>query len=347
MASNLSLGYGDHQEEVRASGRIISTLQRQGALIALILLVVVGIFRYGPNFTGSYNIFDAFLNSNTYYALIALGMTFVIMSGGIDLSVGSVIAMSAVVAARLSPHGMWPAIVGAVLAGLAVGIINGVLIGRFQLQPFVVTLAMLLGARGAALVLSNDAPVMIDFAGGLPNLASKQLGPISIAPVPVPVLVTAVLYVLGGIVLRYTRFGRHVLAIGGNEEAARLAGLPIARTLIVVYAMSGALAGLAGAFLAAISYSGSPITGLGWELSAIAAVVVGGTLLTGGVGSVGGTLVGVLLLGLIFNVLNFERGMGTFQITPFWENLIRGIFLLVVVVFQSRLAKRLGAQTGD
>jgi ribose transport system permease protein len=111
--------------------------------------------------------------------------------------------------------------------------------------------------------------------------------------------------------------------------------------LVVVYAMSGALAGLAGAFLAALSFSGSPTGAIGWELSAIAAVVVGGTLLTGGVGSVGSTLIGVLLLGLIFVTLNFERGQGTFQLNSYWENVIRGAFLLMVVVFQSRLAKRL------
>lgn len=342
--SSLDIGYGADQEAVRASGRVVSLLQRQGALFALILLVLFGVFRYGPNFWSSYNVFDAYLKSNSYFLLIALGMSFVIMSGGIDLSVGSVAAMAAVAAARLSPNGLWAALLGAVAIGLLAGLVNGVLIGHFRMQPFVATLAMLLAARGAALVLSGNAPVMVDFAAGFPNLAGSVLGPVNLAPLSIPVVVCAVLYVLGALVLNFTRYGRHVLAIGGNEEAARLAGLPITRTLIVVYAASGALAGLAGAFLAAISYSGSPTGAVGWELSAIAAVVVGGTLLTGGVGSIGGTLVGALLLGLIFNVLNFERGLGTFQITPFWENVIRGMFLLVVVLFQSRLARRLGAR---
>ena len=344
--SSLAVGYGDYQEDVRASGRVVAAVQRQGALIALVVLVVFGVVRYGANFSSPYNVFTAFLNSNSYFMVIALGMAFVIMTGGIDLSVGSVAAMAAVAAARLSPQGLLPALLGAVAIGLAAGVINGVLIGRYRLQPFVVTLAMLLGARGMALVLSNNAPVMVDFAAGFPNFAGQAIGPLSTAPVPVPVIISAVLFLLGMVLLNLTRFGRHVLAIGGNEEAARLAGLPIERTLVVVYAMSGALAGLAGAFLAAISYSGAPTGGLGWELSAIAAVVVGGTLLTGGVGSIGGTLAGVLLLGLIFNVLNFERGLGTFEINPFWENVIRGAFLLVVVVFQSRLARRLGAGAG-
>ena len=326
----------ENQGHGTARARAVSAIQRQGALIALAVLVVFGVVRYGPSFYSVYNVFDAFLNNNTYYALIALGMTFVIISGGIDLSVGSVAVLAAVAAAQLSAYGLLPALAGAVLIGLVAGLINGGLIARFALQPFVVTLAMLLAARGAALTLSNNAPVMVDFAQGFP-----QLGMIHIGPVPLPVLITALLYIVAAVLLNATRFGRHVLAIGGNEEAARLAGIPIGRTLVVVYAMSGALAGLAGAFLAALSFSGSPIGAIGWELSAIAAVVVGGTLLTGGVGSVGSTLVGVLLLGLIFVTLNFERGQGTFQLNSFWENVIRGAFLLIVVVFQSRLARRL------
>ena len=323
-------------ETIGAQGKVISAIQRQGALIALIALAVFGAIRYGPSFYSVYNIFDAFLNNNTYYALIALGMTFVIITGGIDLSVGSVAVLGAVVAARLSVYGLMPAVAGALLVGLLAGLINGVLIARFGLQPFVATLAMLMAARGAALTVSGNAPVMVDFAQGFP-----QLGMIHLGVVPLPVAITAVLYLLGTLLLNRTRFGRHVLAIGGNEEAARLAGVPVTRTLVVVYAMSGVLAGLAGAFLAALSFSGSPTSALGWELSAIAAVVVGGTLLTGGIGTVGSTLTGVLLLGLIFVVLNFERGQGTFQLNSFWENVIRGAFLLIVVVFQSRLAQRL------
>ena len=182
---------------------------------------------------------------------------------------------------------------------------------------------MLLAARGAALNLSNNASVSVDFASNFRDLWTTKVGDGAAAGPHHRRRSTS----LGSIVLNFTRFGRHMLAIGGNEEAARLAGLPVARTLIVVYALSGALAGLAGAFLAS-SGTGSPIAGIGWELTAIAAVVVGGTLLTGGRGSVGTTLVGVLLLGLIFNELNFERGKGTFDLPQYWEEIIRGGFLL-------------------
>jgi len=314
-------------------------LRQQGALIALIAIFLFGVWRYGENFTSEFNLWTL-LRNNTYFGLIALGMTFVIMTGGIDLSVGAVVALTAVAAARLSGEGLWVAVAGAIGLGLGVGLINGALIARFRIQPFIVTLATLLAARGGALNLSNNASVSIDF-----NSNFKDLWRTNVGEVPLPVVITAFAFLLGSIALNLTRFGRHVLAIGGNEEAARLAGLPIARTLVAVYALSGALAGLSGALLAAQGNTGSPIAGIGWELTAIAAVVVGGTLLTGGRGSVWTTLVGVLLLGLIFNELNFERGKGTFELTQYWEEVIRGAFLLLVVILQSRLTRRAIAST--
>ncbi len=314
-------------------------LRQQGALIALIAIFLFGVWRYGENFTSEFNLWTL-LRNNTYFGLIALGMTFVIMTGGIDLSVGAVVALTAVAAARLSGEGLWVAVAGAIGLGLGVGLINGALIARFRIQPFIVTLATLLAARGGALNLSNNASVSIDF-----NSNFKDLWRTNVGEVPLPVVITAFAFLLGSIALNLTRFGRHVLAIGGNEEAARLAGLPIARTLVAVYALSGALAGLSGALLAAQGNTGSPIAGIGWELTAIAAVVVGGTLLTGGRGSVWTTLVGVLLLGLIFNELNFERGKGTFELTQYWEEVIRGAFLLLVVILQSRLTRRASAST--
>src|SRR5215203_285433 len=156
--------------------RVVSAIQRQGAFIALAALIIFGAVRYGPGYYSAYNIFGAFLNNNTYYALIALGMTFVIISGGIDLSVGSVAVLAAVAAAQLSVYGLWSALIGAVLIGLVAGLINGGLIARFALQPFVVTLAMLLAARGAALTLSDNAPVMVDFARGFPQFGTIHIG---------------------------------------------------------------------------------------------------------------------------------------------------------------------------
>lgn len=320
--------------QVSQWARTASVVQRQGALLALITVIAFGVLRYGERFYSEYNI-TSMLSNNAYFGLIALGMTFVIITGGIDLSVGSVVAMTAVLSARVSPHGLYATVGAAMLAGLIVGLINGGLIAGFRIQPFIVTLAMLLAARGMALTLAGNANVPVDFKSGFVDIGQRV-----IYHVPLPVIIVAVAYIIGAVVLGFTRFGRHVLALGGNEEAARLAGLPVNRTTIAVYGISGALAGLAGAILAALAYSGSPTSAAGWELSAIAAVVVGGTLLTGGLGSVGTTLVGVILIGLIFNVLNFERGRGTFDINVYWENVIRGVFLLTVVVLQSRLSRR-------
>jgi len=317
----------------RPSPRWMLLLQQQGATFALIAVAILGLARYGENFRSSFNIWEM-LRNNTYYGLIALGMTFVIMTGGIDLSVGAVAALAAVTAARLSPHGIWVGTLGAIGIGILVGLINGTIIARFKVQPFIVTLAMLLGCRGAALNLSHNANVSVDFRSGFIDIGQRNIG-----PVPLPVIITVVAYILGSILFNFTRFGRHLLAIGGGEEASRLAGLPVDRTKVVVYAISGACAGLAGAILASLAYTGSPNFAIGWELSAIAAVIVGGTLLTGGRGSVGTTLSGVLLLGLIFNELNFERAKGTFELTQYWEEIIRGAFLLLVVLLQARLSR--------
>lgn len=326
----------DIRQEQQASywARTASILQRQGALAALVTLILFGVLRYGENFYSEYNIQEV-LRYNAMFGLIALGMTFVIMTGGIDLSVGAVAALGSVVLALLSPHGAWIAIGGAVLSGLVVGLINGGLIARFQIQPFIVTLAMLLAARGVALILADNTSVYVDFESGFMDIDRWQIGPV---PLRVAILIGA--YLVGSILLNFTRFGRHVLALGGNEEAARLAGLPVGRTLLGVYGMSGALAGLAGVLLGWQTATGAPTEGMGWELSAIAAVVIGGTLLTGGLGSVGTTLVGVILLGLIFNVLNFENGQGVISLSSYWQTVIRGLILLVVVLLQNRLARR-------
>ena len=158
---------------------------------------------------------------------------------------------------------------------------------------------------------------------------------------PIPAWILFAAFLVGLIVLHYTPFGRHVLALGGNEEASRLMGLPTGRITVLVYTLSGLLAGLAGVILASQFGAGQPTEGLGWELSAIASVVVGGTLLTGGLGSVGGTLAGALLLGLIFNMLNFENGRGVISLSSYWQSVIRGGFLLLVVLLQNRLTRRL------
>jgi ribose transport system permease protein len=311
-------------------------LQRQGALIALVVLVVFGTLRYGENFATGFNL-SSFTGDTAKYGLVALGMTFVIMTGGIDLSVGSVVALGGVVAIKVSEHGLLPGLLAGTAAGAAVGAVNGTLITRLRLQPFIVTLATLLAVRGLALTLAGTRAAVAapgDF---------QKLGDWSLLGLPVAAWAMLFAFLVGAGVLNYTAWGRRVLAIGGNVDAARLMGLPVARTTFSVYVLSGALAGCAGVFLGSQNGSVDTAAGQGWELSAIAAVVVGGTLLTGGVGSVLSSLVGVLLLQLIFNLIVFENGKGFISISSFWESVIRGAFLLVVVLLQVRLVRRRGA----
>ncbi len=319
--------------DTKRGGRLASLVQRYGVLLALALLILFGALRY-DGFLSSYNIFTV-LGYNSMFGLIALGMTFVIMTGGIDLSVGSVAALSSVVAALLSKYGLWPALLGAVGAAALVGLLNGLLIVWLRILPFIATLATLLAARGLALLFAGNQSVSVDYDHGFTAFGQGNLG-----GVPYTALLLGAAYLIGVVALRFTRSLRYALAIGGNEEAARLMGLPVDRVKLAVYTLSGALAGLAGVILASAYGAGQPTEGLGWELTAIAAVVVGGTLLTGGLGSVWTTLVGVLLLGLIFNLLNFENGRGTISLSAYWQSVIRGAFLLIVVVLQNQLSGR-------
>ena len=312
---------------------LISFLSSQGVLIALVALIFFGWLRY-DNFLGLFNI-TSVLRYQSMFGLVALGMCFVIMTGGIDLSVGGTAAFGSVVAALASPYGMLAGTLAGVAAGLVIGVLNGLVIVKLRILPFIATLAMMLAAYGSALVLAQDQSVSVSYDSGFTDLGQGD-----IYNFPIPALIAAVAYVIGSVVLNLTSAGRTVLAIGGNEDASRLMGLPVDRVKFFTYVVSGGLAGLAGVILAAQFGAGQPTEGVGWELVAIASVVVGGTLLTGGLGSVGATLAGVMLLGLIFNVLNFENGRGFISLSAYWQSVIRGAFLLAVVIMQSQLTDR-------
>jgi ribose/xylose/arabinose/galactoside ABC-type transport system permease subunit len=319
--------------------RLISLLGSYGVVLALLLLILFGWARY-DYFLGFFNV-TSVLRYNSMFALVALGMCFVIMTGGIDLSVGSTAALGSVVAALASPYGAWIGLGAGVGAGLCVGLINATLVTRMKIMPFVATLAMMLAASGTALLLAANQSVSVSYESGFTSIGQDNfLG------FPIPAWIAIVAYVIGWVVLNFTSTGRGVLAVGGNEDATRLMGLPADRIKFVVYLASGGLAGLAGVILASQFGAGQPIEGVGWELFAIAAVVVGGTLLTGGVGSVGATLAGVLLLGILFNVLNFENGKGWISLSAYWQSVIRGLFLLVVVILQAKLSSH-GTATRD
>lgn len=312
-------------------------MARLGVVLALFGLILFGALRY-ENFLSQYNILS-FLRYNSMFALIALGMAFVIMTGGIDLSVGGTAAMASVVAALLSPYHWAAGLFGGIAAGLAVGALNGFTVTVMRIQPFIATLATMLAAYGTGLLLAGNQSVSVSYDSGF-----TAIGQDDFLGFPIPAWIALLVYVAGWLVLERLPVGRHVLAIGDGEATAALMGLKVRRTLAAVYVGSGALAGLAGVILASQFGAGQPTEGVGWELFAIASVVVGGTLLTGGSGSVGATLAGALLLAMVFNILNFENGLGWISLSAYWQSVIRGGFLLIVVVLQARLMSR---RTGE
>lgn len=212
---------------------------------------------------------------------------------------------------------------------------NGLVITRLKIAPFITTLAMMLAANGSALLLSGNQSVSVSW-----DTAFITIGQNDLLGFPVPAWIMLAVTIAGWVVLERLPVGRSILAIGDNEEAARLMGLPVRRLTFLVYTASGALAGLAGVILAAQFGAGQPTEGIGWELFAIASVVVGGTLLSGGVGSVGATFAGAMLLALLFNLLNFENGKGWISLSAYWQSVIRGAFLLLFVLVQARIAGR-------
>ncbi|MFF9391945.1 ABC transporter permease [Streptomyces griseoluteus] len=317
-------------DTARRGDRVAALAQRHGALVALVVLAAVASLSFDSFATGD-NLGNIAISSS-FLATVALGMTFVIVSGGIDLSVGSVFVLGGVLAAWGSQYGTAVALLLPLAVCAAIGLLNGLLVARTGLAPFIVTLASMLAARGLMLAITDEGAdtFLVD-----PDSVFASLGQGKLLGIGTPVWITTVLFVGGAVLLRSTQFGQRVYAVGGNEQAAALMGAPVARTKISVYTLSGLLAGLAGALNAAYLASGVTILGYGMELDAIAAVVIGGTLLTGGLGYVSGSLVGVLLLKVIQNVIN-QIG----SLDSAYQQVVSGAFLVLVVVAQTWLARR-------
>ncbi|WP_411881349.1 galactofuranose ABC transporter, permease protein YjfF [Polaromonas sp. YR568] len=284
----------------------------------------------------SAQVFLNLLVDNAFLIIVAVGMTFVILSGGIDLSVGSVVALTTMVSAALVEHHGWsPAAVIplVLLMGTAFGAFMGLLIERFRLQPFIVTLAGMFLARGLCYLISVDSiSITNDFYSEISQLriplwedASLSVG----AVIAVVVLLAAVF------IAHCTPFGRAVYAVGGNEQSTLLMGLPVRRTLVAVYTLSGFCSALAGVVFTFYMLSGYGLHATGMELDAIAAVVIGGTLLSGGVGYVAGTLFGVLMLGIIQTLISFDGSLSSW-----WTRIVVGVLLFVFCLLQRLLAKR-------
>ncbi len=314
------------------------SLRKFQSLFALAIMVLALAFLSDKFFTADngWNI----LRQISVNLCLSIGMTLVILSGGIDLSVGAILGLSGAVAAGLLKNGLTLGgfdvrleftVTGAIVAGLAVGAaagwFNGVAITRFRLPPFVATLGMLSMARGLTMLWTGGFPVTsLGSAFGF-------LGTGAIFGMPMPVWIMLALVGVFVVVTRRTRFGRHIYAVGGNERAARLTGLNVPRIKLAVYTLAGALAGVAGLIVTARLDSAQPNAGLGYELDSIAAVVIGGTSLSGGRGSVMGTVLGCLIIGVLNN------GLFLLNVSPFWQQVIKGGVILLAVAIDKINAK--------
>jgi simple sugar transport system permease protein len=322
--------------------RFVPSSRFSSVLVTLVLLVLmfgIGASRY-RNFAAPQNVANLFVD-NAFLIVLAVGMTFVILTGGIDLSVGSVVALSTMIAASMARDGWHPAIVIAVvlLAGSTLGLASGLVIHYFKIQPFIVTLAAMFLARGLCYVISLNSISITD--PWFTAMAQTRIPLIPRVPgeptltISPSVIIALVVVIIGFVVLHYSRTGRTVYAIGGSEQSAMLMGLPVSRTKVLVYVISGFCSAVAGVLFTFYTLSGYSLTAVGMELDAIAAVVIGGTLLTGGYGFVLGSLLGVLLLGIIQTIISFE---GT--LSSWWTKIVIGSLLLVFIVLQRVLTAR-------
>lgn len=259
-------------------------------------------------------------------AIIAFGMTLVILIRGIDLSVGSIVAVTGTITVGMlvNGYGLPISIITALLLGALLGFINGFVTAKAKIPSFIVTLAMMTIARGIAYVYSDGKPLRFDDSPVFNAIGKGYLGPI-----PIPIVIMVICLVVISILLNKTRFGRHIYAIGGNPEAAKFSGINITKLEIIVFTISGALAALSGIILAARLNSGQPIAGQGYELDAIAAVVLGGTSFAGGIGKVGGTIIGALIIGVLSNGLNL------IHVSYYYQLIIKGIVIVAAVYIDS------------
>lgn len=299
-------------------------------MIALLSVMTKGTFLQAQNLINV-------VRQMSVIAMLAIGLTVVIISTGIDLSVGSIVALSAVVATSLAQaagatNQMYPglslpifvAVAGGLLVGAAAGFVNGVLIARFRIAPFIATLGMMTAARGLALIYSDGRPI----SKLTPEF--NFLGQGEILGVPVPIVLLAIVVLGAHLMLNDTRFGRHVYALGGNEQAARVSGINLSRVKIGIYTFSGLLAGLGGMVLAGRIGSGNPQLGTGAELDAITAAVIGGTSFTGGIGTIWGTIVGALIIGVLNN------GLDLLNVSPFMQQVVKGVIIVIAIIIDER-----------
>lgn len=308
--------------------RIDAERIRQLFPIVVLVLLAVAFTLASPRFL-QFNNMMIIAQQAVVLLVVALGLTFVIIAGSIDLSVGAIVAVSALVAAASAPMLGAAAIIPAALVGLACGLMNGLVIAKGKVPSFVVTLGAMVVYRGAVLYFTRGAPISINDMGFLDVFAGRTLG------IPHSAIIATGLALIAYVILEHTVFGREVRAIGGGEKVAKLTGINIDRVKITMYALLGALCGIAGLLQSARAMAATAQLGEGLELDVIAAVVVGGTPLTGGVGSIWGTVLGVLIVTVLSN------GMNMAGVDPYFQNIIKGL-VLIVAVFVTIDRKKIG-----
>lgn len=298
-------------------------------LVGLIIFsIVVSIFN--PRFISVNNLLNV-LRQTSINSVIAIGMTLVILTGGIDLSVGSVLAISGALCATMVSSGINPvlAVLLTLGIGLLLGILNGVFISYAKLQPFIVTLVTMTLLRGATLVYTDGKPIPVRGEGEF----FENIGGGYLFEIPIPIYIMIALFIIGYYVLKNTKFGRYVYAIGGNEEATKLSGVNTSKYKTFVYGVAGALAALAGIIVTSRLGSAQPTAGAGYELDAIAAVVLGGTSLSGGVGRITGTALGAIIIGVLGNALNL------LDVSSYYQMMIKAAVILVAVLIDKKSSK--------
>jgi ribose transport system permease protein len=295
--------------------------KRESAIFFALIIIVLFIWIRAPHFLSSKNLFLV-SRQISFVAIVALGELFVILSAGIDLSVGSIIGLSGVIAgiAMAAKIPVLLALPIGVLTGIVVGLVNGVLVAYVGITPFIVTLGMLSMARGIIWVLTKGNPIT-EIPESFFFIAQGDL-----LGIPAPVIIAVILAIIVHIVLTYTAFGRRVFAIGGNEEATALSGIDVKKIKLMIYGISGIMCSFVGLILIARFYSAQPATGDGWELDAIAASVIGGTSLMGGVGSVLGVLIGATIMGVIRN------GLVLLKVSVYWQQFVIGAIIVLAAV---------------
>ncbi|AXN38969.1 ABC transporter permease [Peribacillus butanolivorans] len=300
--------------------------QKFGPLLALILLFIV-ITVLNPSFMEPNNILNL-LRQTSINALITFGMTFIILTGGIDLSVGSILALSSALMAGMMVSGLDPilAILVGVLLGTLMGVINGILVSKGKMAPFIVTLATMTIFRGLTLVYTDGKPI----TGIGDSELFQMLGRGYFLGLPVPAVVMIIAFFILWFLLHKTSFGRKTYAIGGNEKASRISGIKVDRVKVAIYGLAGTMAAIAGAILTSRLNSAQPTAGQSYEMDAIAAVVLGGTSLSGGKGRLFGTLVGVLIIGTLNN------GMNLLGVSSFYQQVVKGAVILIAVLLDRK-----------